>query len=267
MHFSLEVQQIEQTCSFKLLWGKQLRLTAKLPYPEGLTTRYQTWREAYLKFYKSGLRARVEQGGVGILPDVDWRAHLVQAEAALLSEFHFWLSSAELLPIRSAIIKAALQKESSDAVDVLLTCDPRHLERLPWEAWELGTEFAASKPIRIARSPVNIRAETVHRKRRGRLRILAILGDETGLDFKADRDAMQSLSAIAEVEFAGWQWGQAQSDLKVQICRKIADEQGWDILFFAGHSNETALTGGELSIAPNESILIQEIATHLTIAK
>ena len=267
MPFSLEVQQIEQTCSFKLSWGKQLRLTAKLPYPQVLTTRYQTWREAYLKFYKSGFRARVEQGGIGVLPDVDWRARLVQAEAVLLSEFHFWLSSAELLPIRSAIANAASLKEQSDVVDVLLTCDPMQLERLPWEAWELGTEFAASKPIRVARSPINIRAETAQRRRRGRLRILAILGDETGLDFKADRNAMQSLSSIAEVEFVGWQWGQEQSDLKAKICRAIADEQGWDILFFAGHSNETDLMGGELAIAPHESILTQEIAIHLTIAK
>ncbi len=36
---------------------------------------------------------------------------------------------------------------------------------------------------------------------------------------------------------------------------------------FAGHSNETELTGGELTIAPNQSIFIHEIARPLTIAK
>ncbi len=179
MQFALDIQQIEQTCSFKLTWGRQLRLTAKLPYSELLTTRYQTWREAYLKFYGTGLRARVEQGGAGTLPDVDWRARLVQAEAALLSDFHSWLSGAELLPIRSAIAKAlaaGAPEHTDDRVDILLTCDSFVLERLPWETWELGTEFGSNKPIRIARSPTNIRAETLPRKRRGRLRILAILG-------------------------------------------------------------------------------------------
>jgi len=270
MHFSLDLQHIEQTCSFKLSWGRELRLTAKLPYSAALTTRYQTWQEAYLKFYTSGFRARVEQGGAGVLPAVDWRTRLVQAEAALLSEFHFWLSSAELLPIRSEIAKAAAGgTPESDAagVDILLTCDSTLLERLPWETWELGTEFGTTKPIRFARSPSNLRAEAMPRKRRGRLRILAILGDETGLDFKADREAVQSLSSIADITFVGWQWGQEQPDLKGKICRAIADEQGWDILFFAGHSNETTLTGGELVIAPNESLFVQEIARHLTIAK
>lgn len=269
MYLALDIQHIEQTCSFKLSWG-QLRLTAKLPYSELLTTRYQAWQEAYLRFYRSNFRARVEQSGTGVLPDVDWRAELVQAEAALLSEFHFWLSSAELFPIRSAIAKAVAEggeKTRNDVVDLLLTCDSQLLARLPWETWELGTEFASKKTIRIARSPSNIRAEAVRRKRRGKLRILAILGDETGLDFKADRDALQSLSSIAEITFVGWQWGQEQADLKRKICLKIADEQGWDILFFAGHSNETDLTGGKLTIAPNESIFIQEMAPHLTIAR
>ncbi|MGA7935197.1 MAG: CHASE2 domain-containing protein [Kovacikia sp.] len=269
MHFTLDIQHIEQTCSFKLSRGPQLRLTAKLPYSDMLTTRYQTWQEAYLKFYETGLRARVEQGGSGILPNVDWRARLVQAEAALLSEFHFWLSSAELLPIRSAIAKAAVSEKAQpdDVVDLLLACDSPLLERLPWETWELGTEFGATKTIRLARSPMNLRAETVPRQRRGRLRILAILGDETGLDFKVDREAVQALAPIADIIFVGWQWGQEQPDLKATICRAIADEQGWDILFFAGHSNETALTGGELVIAPHESLFVQEIARHLTIAK
>lgn len=269
MHFALDIQQIEQTCRFQLSWGRQLRLTAKLTYSDVLTTRYQTWHEAYLKFYNTGFRARVEQGGAGVLPDVDWRARLVQAEAALLSEFHFWLSSAELLPIRSAIAKAAVgaTDHTDDVVDILLTCDSALLERLPWETWELGTEFGATKTIRLARSPINIGAESVRRKRRGRLRILAILGDETGLDFKADREAVQALTSIADITFVGWQWGQAQPDLKATLCRAIADEEGWDILFFAGHSNETVLTGGELVIAPNESLLLQEIERHLTIAK
>jgi len=269
MLFALDIQHIEQTCRFQLSWGRQLRLTAKLPYSDVLTTHYQTWREAYLKFYNEGLRARVELGGAGVLPKEDWRASLVQAEAALLTEFHLWLSSAALLPIRSTIAKAALGDNVStdDGVDILLTCDSPLLERLPWETWELGVEFGATKPIRLARSPINIRAETVPRKRRGRLRILAILGDETGLDFKADREAVRALDPIADIHFTGWQWGQAQPDLKATISRTIADEQGWDILFFAGHSNETILTGGELVIAPHESIFVQEIANALTIAK
>ena len=43
--------------------------------------------------------------------------------------------------------------------------------------------------------------------------------------------------------------------------------KGWDILFFAGHSNETTHTGGELSIAPNTALTIQDIAKPLQQAR
>jgi hypothetical protein len=78
---------------------------------------------------------------------------------------------------------------------------------------------------------------------------------------------VRSLSAIAEVEFVGWQPGTNDKDaLKAEIVNAITDERGWDVLFFAGHSNETALTGGELAIAPGVSLFFQELAQPLTIA-
>lgn len=268
-HYRLKVRRIEQICFFELSWGSGQELTTSVTYPETLTSLYQGWQQAYFNFYKSALRARVERSGELVSPAIDWRTKLVQAEASLLSEFYFWLSSAELLEIRAVIARAASRNVGDGAtpVDVFLTCEPLDLARFPWEAWEIGTEFAATRTIRIVRTPANIRAETRPRSRRGRVRILAIVGDDTGLDFKADQDAVRSLAPVAEVQFVGWQPGKDEQALKIEICRAIADERGWDLLFFAGHSNETCLTGGELVIAPNQSILMQEIAPQLAIAK
>jgi CHASE2 domain-containing sensor protein len=96
---------------------------------------------------------------------------------------------------------------------------------------------------------------------------LVILGDDTGLEFQAERAAVQKLSPQAEIEFVGWRANQTSDDLKTAICQAIADKRGWDILFFAGHSNETAITGGELAVAPHISILVSEIAQYLQIAQ
>lgn len=265
--FRLKIWQIEQTCVFELSWGQGQQLMAKVPHLPTLTTLYQTWQQGYLKFYQSAMRARVGKSGTLATPTIDWRARLVEAEAKLLTELHYWLSHANLLEIRREIARAALDESQPGSVDVFLTCDSLDLERLPWEAWEIGTEFSAKKAIRIARTPANIRAERTQHKRRGKMRILAILGDDTGLNFQADREAMKSLSHLAEIHFVGWQNDRPADDLKTVISQAIADEQGWDILFFAGHSNETALTGGELTIAPNESIFLSEIAAQLVVAK
>lgn len=274
--FRLKVQRISKSCLFELTWGRGQQLSATLDYPEALTTVYREWQRSYLSFYKSKLRGRVEATGSIAPLAVDWHAKLVEAQAKLLFEFHRWLRSSELYDIRAAISRAARDLAGQVAaepshyyIDIFLTCNPIELERFPWEAWEIGTEFATTGTIRIARTPVNIRAETTdtNKQGRGRTRILAILGDDTGLNFQADRQAVRSLSRFAEVEFVGWQLGKTSTEVKDQICKAISDERGWDLLFFAGHSNETAITGGELAIAPGVSMSISEIAPQLTVAK
>jgi len=272
--FHLKVQRIEQVCLFELSWGRGQQLGVTLPYPEVLNTLYKEWSSVYLSFYKTALRGRVAAKGSILPPPVDWHAKLVQAEAKLLYEFHHWLRRAELYEIRSRLAQAARDGEvgSGDSpvptVDVFLTCNPLDLERLPWEAWEIGTEFAATGKIRFFRKPLNIVGATVTpQRRRRRARILAILGDDTGLNFQADREAVRSLNSIANIEFVGWQPGQDIPQLKTEISDAIADARGWDVLFFAGHSNETDLTGGELGIAPGVSLNLREIAQSLTVAK
>ncbi|MGK7919742.1 MAG: CHASE2 domain-containing protein [Trichodesmium sp.] len=275
--FHLKIQQVEKVCLFELTWGMGQQLNVTIPYPESLTISYQNWQKNYLSFYHKALRGRVVNTGK-INKQIDWHQKLVQAEAQLLCEFHRWLRHEQLYDIRASIAQAAKQKTESlrslqqninlPTVDVFLTCSCQDLCRLPWEAWEI-TEFAAFCKIRIVRQPINIRNTTVceSEHRRSKARVLAILGDDTGLNFQEDKNAVKSLSPIAKVEFIGWQPQESKAALKEKIVKAITNEQGWDILFFAGHSNETQNTGGEIAIAPGVSISLTEIAQPLSIAK
>jgi CHASE2 domain/CHAT domain len=274
--FNLKVQKVEQICLFELSWGKGQRLTTQVDYPDDLTQLYQEWQRAYFYFYQSEqMRGKAIGGGIARLTVTDWHAELVKAETKLMYEFHRWLRSSELYEIRSHIAQASQElvkanPDTTEAVQLFLTCAPIEMDRFPWEAWELGTEFATTGAIQIIRAPLNIKAETgiSHVKpRQGRARILAILGDDTGLNFQADREAVQSLIKIAEVQFVGWQPEQTPTQVIQQITDAIADERGWDVLFFAGHSNETEMTGGELGIAPGVSISINEITSQLSAAR
>ena len=146
-----------------------------------------------------------------------------------------------------------------------MTCSGE-LERLPWETWSLGAEFGCQ--IAIARSPKNITNSGNKLALRPRKpRILAILGDDTGLDLTSDRDSLNTLRQVAEIELVTWQRGQSAAEIKQQIQWALTDDWGWEVLFFAGHSNETAITGGELAIAPNLAIAVKEIAEQLKIAQ
>ncbi len=269
--FHLEVQQVDKFCLFKLSWGQGQQINTKVDFPEEISIYYQAWSDCYLNFYKTSLRGRVAARGNIAPPTIDWHAKLVDAETKLLYEFHQWLRSGNLYDIRSILERAVVDQErlgSSLSVDVFLTCSPRDLERLPWEAWEIGIKFAATGKIRIVRKPWNILEPTVMPQNCNRkARILAILGDDTGLDFKAEKEALKSLSRIATIEFVGWQPGKNIEVLRSEIVNAITDERGWDVLFFAGHSNETKLTGGEIAIAPDAALFLQELAPFLTIAK
>ena len=265
MKFQLEIQQVERTCLFKLMWGKGQQISTMVSYPDTISRGYQTWHRAYLNFYKTALRARVrkpENDGKISLPQ-DRHRQLVQAEAQFLSEFHRWLRQEKLYEIRSKI--ASEGSKNNSPIALFLTCDGE-LQRLPWESWELGAEFGTT--VAIARSPTNItnsQASTPKRPRKPR--ILAILGDDTGLDLKGDRSAMSSLRQVADLEFVTWEISQPAAEIKQQIKRALTDPLGWEVLFFAGHSNETAITGGELAIAPNIALSVSEIAPDLKTAQ
>jgi hypothetical protein len=281
----LTVQRIERTCLFELSWGRGQQLRATLNYPELLTVLYQDWQRAYISYYNTALRGRVESSGSMPSLPIDWHAKLVQAEARLLYEFHQWLRSPELFEIRSAIAHGAggwgegRQKRQGGQggiissfdhapcpIDVFLTCAPLDVARLPWEAWEIGAEFA-NGAIRIVRVPVNIRAGAMSKcNHHGKFRILVILGDDKGLNFAADCLAVRSLNKIATIEFLGWQPGCKIEQLKVDICNALASPLGWDVLLFAGHSNESEIVGGELAIAPGTSLGMNEIKPHLLTA-
>ncbi len=170
-------------------------------------------------------------------PEVDRRGKLREAEAKLISEFEKWLRDGELYEIREQIKNAAYSSQpDSFWVEVLLSCNDSDLLRLPWEAWAIATDRAAKGKIRISRVPSQISGNSRVKPIQRQARVLAILGDDTGLNFEKDREALRSLSRIAAIEFVGWQPGKDFSVLKKEICGAIADEKGWDILFFVGHS-------------------------------
>ena len=265
MKFQLEIQQIGCTCLFKLKWDREKQISTVVSYPNALSELYRAWRKAYLDFYKTALRARVRKiknDGKISLPQ-DRHRQLVQIEAQLLEVFYSWLRSEDLYKIRS---KIAIEGGKDKATTALFITCSGELERLPWETWELGAEFDRS--VAIVRSPTNITSSNQNTlKSRRKPRILVLLGDDTGLDLNGDRTAINTLKQIAEVELVTWNNQQSITEIKQQIQRALTDAKGWEVLFFAGHSNDTAITGGEIAIAPHLALSVNEIADGLKVAQ
>lgn len=260
MIVKLKVKRIENICFFDLEWGNNQQMSHALPYPLNLDKCYQEWQQSYLNFYQSALRGRVVGKGRIKTSTQDWRSQLVQAEAQLLKTFQHWLRSAELFEIRAQILQLAAQ--ASEPLNLFLSCQDITLERLPWESWEVAAESPLSLDITWVRLPTSVR-QNVGVSARQKPRILMILGDDTALDFQGDREAISVLESLVEIEIVSSQDCEDKQDLKQLICDAIAHPQGWDILLFAGHSNETELTGGEFAIAPQTSLSLSEIKPYL----
>ncbi|NEQ47498.1 MAG: CHASE2 domain-containing protein [Leptolyngbya sp. SIOISBB] len=263
MVYQLNIQKIQDVCLFELTWGRTQRLKTQIPYPEKLETCYRQWQRAYLNFYRQALRGRAGVTGQMVATaTVDWHQHLVDAEGQLLLEFHRWLRQGELTDIRRTLILAA----KTAPVDLFLTCNPIEMARLPWETWEIGAEYGGA-PIRMSRSPVNIPVSAAPMAQRGKTRVLAIIGEENNLNLSVDREALKALEHLLDVTFIGWTPGQDAAALRTAICQVIADPQGWDVLFFAGHSNEADVVAGHIYVAPNTALSIHELKSYLQAAQ
>ncbi|HIK39879.1 CHASE2 domain-containing protein [Thermoleptolyngbya sp. M55_K2018_002] len=301
----LRVQQVGSSCWFEVSWGQGQRTSRTLEFPAELGQLLTRWQTQYLHFYRTvhlpltktseemqpkpaepgssnlsdwsgGSNSdslsdslRGKSGGSGNLsaPPIDWRGELANREAQLLHEFNRWLRREELYDIRAAIAQAAQATAALGQVPVnlYLTCDPTNLARFPWEAWELGTEFAGP-PLRIVRVAANLRHPTRPPKLRRRARILVIVGHDERLDLQTDERLLRSHFRRDDLRVIGWREGGDIEALEVEIKQALTDPRGWDVLFFAGHSNEAPLAGGELGIAPKTFMTISAIAPQLAIA-
>ncbi|MCA1994868.1 MAG: CHAT domain-containing protein, partial [Coleofasciculus sp. S288] len=281
--FQLKVlhQADEEFCSFLLLWdGGSKHLCANLKYPRELQKRYQRWQQRYFRFYEFhapqplGNSGRLNPGSGDPCND------LREAEQDLVQAFQRWLGEGKVGKIQARIREeiARLAQTSSKqgkgagsppGVDIFLACDSMELERLPWEAWELAPEGAPLGTVRIARTSSNLVDIGLEKRplRRKRPRILALIGNDPELPLHEDWKTLRSsLKSIADVNRVQWQAEDDRVKIKNKIATELADEQGWDVLFFAGHSDETC-TGGRLAIAPHIHLSISELEDHLIEAR
>lgn len=267
--------QDKASCFFLLLWeqGKK-KLTASLPYPEEIQKCYQLWRQRYHRFYQLSPPQSASNSG-RLNPGSGDLAHdLMDAEKRLVKAFQRWLGSGELRAIQQQIreqlpaISSPKQAVTQPGVDIFLACDAEEMEQLPWEVCALGLDGIAPGALRIVRTAMDEpEAPHIPKVPRKKSRILAVLGDDPTLPLQEDWKAVRSLQSIAHIERFIWQSNDSVSLIKQKFAAKICDSRGWDVLFFAGHSDDTDVTGGKIAITPKISLAISEIEDYLTQAR
>ncbi len=169
----------------------------------------------------------------------------------LIEIINQWFNSSEFQPI-DRVLRTHINTQ--DEVVLVIQTDDEILRKLPWHEWDFFNQY---KKAEVALSAKKFSLKQRSFAAAGTVRILAIIGDSTNINSEADLNTLRKNSEV-ELEII------SQPSRK-EICDKLRDKQGWDILFYAGHSKSNAEKGW-ISINENTKLEISELNSALQAA-
>lgn len=222
-----------------------------LPPSPDLATTYQRWQLLYnalIRRLNLSPRIEITQGALTQVSEVDFQ----ELSHQLKIQINKWLNSQAFLQnIEKPLYKKLLE---TDQINVILQTDNLTIKQMPWNLWDFFTYFPKAE---IALSAPQFESPPPSLKRAGKVRILTILGDATGIDIKQDQAILKKLPNVELVILA--------EPSRQALDEVLRDTNGWDLLFFAGHSS-TKEEVGRFSINSRESLSISQLRNALKMA-
>ncbi|MFB2891604.1 CHAT domain-containing protein [Aerosakkonemataceae cyanobacterium BLCC-F50] len=236
---SFEDGDFERGFTIKLRLGEggkspSTEISGRLPPAPKILENYRKWQSAI--HILTGGRMQPKPG---YLTNVSF-PNLSQE---LIISLNSWLSSELFRSIRETLL---LELKKDDEVRLLIQSSDAKVRQLPWQLWELFESYSNAE---VGLSLSNYKGITSRKSYQNNIQILAILGDDTGIDTQKDRSELEKLPQ-AETQFL----------VKPEL-REINDQlwdKPWDILFFAGHSR-TEVQTGRIYINDKESLTINQL--------
>lgn len=231
-----------------------------LPPAPNLVELYRNWQSMYhslcaCQYLRSQLTEEddeldIEQSGITNISIVDFD-DLCQS---LETNINNWLKSTEFLNIERKL-RSALNRDEEIQI-IIETSDPS-LQRMPWSRWDFFQDYPQAH-IALSRSEYTRSPNPSKLKlRENKVKILAILGNSFGINLDEESKFLKSLQD-SEVKFL-------VQPSRQEFNNYLWDSQGWDILFFAGHS-QTEGERGRIYINENKtnnSLTIEQLEEAL----
>ncbi|HEY9601959.1 MAG TPA: CHAT domain-containing protein, partial [Allocoleopsis sp.] len=215
--------------------------TGRLPPAPELPQYYESWALSYRRL---GLRSRLEASARQVT-NVSKLENCDKAAQAIRDRLNHWLCSESFRPIREKLLEQLIP---SDEVRIIIQTENIWLRRLPWHLWDLCDRYLKAETALSV--PVYERVEQLVLPH-NQVRILAILGNSTGINTQADRLLLEQLPD-AQVSFLV---EPERQQLTEELWR-----QEWDILFFAGHSSsQSDGETGRIYINQTDSLTIEQL--------
>ncbi len=137
---------------------------------------------------------------------------------------------------------------------IILVTDEEALQRIPWHLWRL---FDSQHCTEYALSAANYEHQHKSPTPKGKVRILAVFGDSENLNLNHERQILESLpNSDTHI---------LEHPERSKLDQALRNSLGWDILFFAGHSN-TQNNLGILRINDSDVLTTNQLTSCLTAA-
>lgn len=236
-----------------------MQFQGSLPPAPYLPELYGRWRLLYQALYQSRARGRIEikPGGITQVSEVEFQTLGENLDKRL----NDWLSNEGFRDIEQQL---RTQLVPNEAVQIIIESDDEQVWRLPWSLWKLVKEDYRYAEVALSTPEYPAPPSAVKRELGAKVKILAIFGNSNGIDLQKDWQLLKKLPGVEVTPL----FEPERHELTEQLWG-----QGWDVLFFGGHSSSNAdVTEGKLFInqlPDHNSITIAELqeALHISVGK
>ncbi|MBP0017159.1 MAG: CHAT domain-containing protein [Cyanobacteria bacterium SBLK] len=223
----------------------QTRTKGSLPPVPTLAQQYRNWQSLYRNLW---FVSRIEDSENSVFQGSPRELEIAfrQTSEQLVHQFNQWLRSESFRSPREKLLEKLSPQEE---IRLIVQVEDTIMRRLPWHLWDFFDRYPQAELALSA--PAYERANT-HFQPRERARILAILGHSQGIDIESDRHLLSQLPDTETIFLV--------EPSRKLLYQNLWDAQGWDILFFAGHSSSCENgENGYLEINGQEKIDIGEV--------
>jgi hypothetical protein len=226
-------------------------LEGKLPPKAEISERYQQWQEMYnlQKDRRNNRAIKVKQGQITNFSSQQLKNLAEEVE----SDVKNWLESEQFSPIEQGLRD---KLNLTDEVRVIIQTEDNLLRKLPWHQWEFFNAYCKAE-VALSRKVSNRVKKSVSSRKK--VRILAILGDSTGINVDQDRQILEHLSEAETIFLV--------EPTHQKLKEYLTDTIGWDILCFSGHSqSEVDGSTGVICINKTDKLTVEQLKHSLKIA-
>ncbi|MBV6627775.1 MAG: CHASE2 domain-containing protein [Rivularia sp. (in: Bacteria)] len=233
----------------------QMKVGGSLPPAPEIARIYQGWRSLYAAYYQGMClgnsreveiddELEIEEADITNFSSLD----LTDLSYQLSASINAWLSSPEFSNIERQLRTQLKPNQEIRFIIENNNNNDTSIRRLPWHLWNFFEDYFLTE---VALSTYEYKEPNRFdfNRQRNTVKILAIFGESTGIDIDKDRNFLENLSHQAEIKFLV---EPLLSDLNEQLW-----QEGWDILFFAGHTS--GKDKGLVYINQTDTITIEQI--------